>query len=258
MGQHAGLRRALELYRLNLRTEANREWLWAIRGFDDRQLLAAAEVARRNEIYDRAINTADRTVGLHDFSLRYLAPYRDVLKSHTAQLALDEAWVYGLIRQESRFIADAKSRAGASGLMQLMPGTARWVAKKLGLKDWRWSQVTEVDTNVSLGTYYLQARARHARRPAGARFGRLQRRAGPRARLAPGSRDGRRDLRRDHPVQRDARLREEGDGERDLLRAHLQPAGAVAQAAPGHGRPRGSATRERRWATRPELVTSER
>lgn len=156
MSQHAGLRRALELYRLNLRTEATTEWLWAIRGFEDQQLLAAAEVARRHEVYDRAINTAERTVGLHDFSLRYLAPYRDVLKAQATQLALDEAWVYGLIRQESRFIVDAKSRAGASGLMQLMPGTARWVAKKLGLKDWRWSQVTEVDTNLSLGTYYLR------------------------------------------------------------------------------------------------------
>ena len=156
MNQLMGIRRALELYRLNLRVEANREWLWAIRGFDDKQLLAAAEVARRYEVYDRAINTADRTVELHDFSLRYLAPYRDVLKTHAAQLALDEAWVHGLIRQESRFIADAKSRAGASGLMQLMPGTARWVAKKLGLRDWRWSHVNEVDTNVSLGTYYLK------------------------------------------------------------------------------------------------------
>ena len=156
MSQHPGLMRAVELYRLSLRTEANREWLWAIRGFDDRQLLAAAELARRHEIYDRAINTADRTVQEHDFSLRYLAPYRDVLKSRTSQLQLDEAWVYGLIRQESRFIADAKSRAGASGLMQLMPATARWVAKKIGLRDWRWSRVTDVDTNVSLGTHYLK------------------------------------------------------------------------------------------------------
>jgi soluble lytic murein transglycosylase len=156
MGQHAGLRRALELYRLNLRTEANGEWLWAIRGFGDRQLLAAAEVARRHEVYDRAINTADRTVGLHDFALRYPAPYRDVLKTHTSQLALDEAWVYGVIRQESRFIPDARSVAGASGLMQLMPDTARWVAKRIGLKNWRWSQVTDVGTNVGLGTYYLR------------------------------------------------------------------------------------------------------
>jgi peptidoglycan lytic transglycosylase len=156
IAQHAGLRRALELYRLNQRTEGTWEWLWAIRGFDDRQLLAAAEVARRHEIYDRAIGTADRTVLLHDFELRYLAPYRDVLKARAAQLALDEAWVYGVIRQESRFIPDAKSSAGASGLMQLMPGTARWVAQRLGLKNWRWSQVTEVPTNLSLGTYYLR------------------------------------------------------------------------------------------------------
>ena len=156
MSQNASLRRALELYRLNLRAEASREWLWAIRDFDDKQLLVAAEVARRYEIYDRTIATADRTVELHDFSLRYLAPYRDVLKVRTAELELDEAWVYGLIRQESRFIAEAKSHAGASGLMQLMPGTAKWVAKKLGLKDWRWSQVTDVDTNVGLGTYYLK------------------------------------------------------------------------------------------------------
>jgi soluble lytic murein transglycosylase len=156
MGQRIGLQRALALYRLNLRTEANREWSWAIRDFDDKQLLAAAELARRYEIYDRTINTADRTVALHDFSLRYPVPYRDVLKAHTDPLALDEAWVYGLIRQESRFISISKSHAGASGLMQLMPGTARWVARKLGLKDWRWSQVTDVDVNLNLGTYYLK------------------------------------------------------------------------------------------------------
>ena len=156
VGQLSGIRRALELYRLDMRIEAIREWLWTIRDFDDKQLLTAAEFARRHEIYDRAINTADRTVALHDFALRYLAPYRDVLKARVAELDLDEAWVYGLIRQESRFIADAKSRAGASGLMQLMPATAKWVAKKLGLRDWRWSQVTEVETNVNLGTYYLR------------------------------------------------------------------------------------------------------
>jgi soluble lytic murein transglycosylase len=156
MEQLPGLRRALALYRMKLRVDANREWLWAIRNFDDRQLLTAAELALRHHVYDRAINTADRTVDLHDFSLRYLAPYRDVLKTQVSQLDLDEAWVYGLIRQESRFVADVKSHAGASGLMQLMPATARWVASKLGLKDWRWSEVNNVETNVSLGTWYLR------------------------------------------------------------------------------------------------------
>ncbi|MEK6594123.1 MAG: transglycosylase SLT domain-containing protein [Pseudomonadota bacterium] len=156
MGELPGIRRALALYRLDLRLDAAREWLWAIRDFDDKQLLTAAGFALRNNIYDRAINTADKTVDLHDFNLRYLAPYRDVLKARSEELGLDEAWVYGLIRQESRFQADVKSHVGASGLMQLMPATAKWVARKLGLKDWRWSEVTEVDTNVSLGTYYLR------------------------------------------------------------------------------------------------------
>jgi len=156
IGQLPGIRRALALFNLDMRQEGIREWAWAIRGFDDRQLLSAAELALRNGIYDRAINTADKTVMLHDFNLRYLAPYRDVLKVHAGEMGLDEAWVYGLIRQESRFIAGIKSSAGASGLMQLMPGTAKWVAGKLRLKNWRWAQVTEVDTNISLGTYYLR------------------------------------------------------------------------------------------------------
>jgi soluble lytic murein transglycosylase len=150
------IRRALALYRLNLRFEGNREWLWAIGDFDDRQLLAAAEYARRNELWDRAINTAERTRSLHDFGLRYLAPYREQFRAYAIEHGLDEAWVFGLVRQESRFIADARSSAGAMGLMQLMPATARWVAGKLGLKSFRQAVVTDLDTNISLGTYYLR------------------------------------------------------------------------------------------------------
>ena len=151
-----GIQRALTLYRLNLRTEATREWAWAIRDFDDRRLLAAAEVARRNGIYDRAIHTADKTVLQHDFSLRFLAPHRDALSDLLKQQELDEAWVYGLIRQESRFITDAKSSAGAMGLMQLMPATAKWVAKKMGMQKYQKTLATEVNTNLKLGTYYLK------------------------------------------------------------------------------------------------------
>ncbi|SOD39897.1 lytic transglycosylase domain-containing protein [Nitrosovibrio sp. Nv4] len=151
-----GIKRALALYRLNLRTEATREWVWAIRDFDDQRLLAAAEVARRNGIYDRAINTAERTVKDHDFSLRFLAPHRDAMRDILKQQELDEAWVYGLIRQESRFISDARSSAGAMGLMQLMPGTAKWVSKKMGVRKYRPALVTEVNTNLKLGTYYLK------------------------------------------------------------------------------------------------------
>ena len=154
MNENPTVRRALEFYHLNLRVDATREWIWLVRNLDDKQLLTAAEVARRHELYDRTINTADKTESLHDFSLRYVAPYREVLKVRAGQMNLDEAWVYGLIRQESRFIVDARSHVGASGLMQLMPATAKWVAKKMGMR--AIADVTEIDTNVSLGTYYLK------------------------------------------------------------------------------------------------------
>ena len=156
VGNLPAIQRALVLYRLDLRFDATREWIWATRNFDDRHLLAAAELARRNAWYDRSINTADRTVQLHDFDLRYPSPYRDVMQGYTRQLALDEAWVYGLVRQESRFITQARSTVGAGGLMQVMPATAQWVAKRLGFKDHKNPVITHLDTNIELGTYYLK------------------------------------------------------------------------------------------------------
>ncbi len=151
-----GLRRALAFFRLDLRTEAVKEWNWSLRGMDDRQLLAAAQLARSHDIYDRAINTADKTRNEHDFQLRYLAPFGEQVRPAARAQALDDAWVYGLMRQESRFIVSAKSNVGASGLMQLMPATARWVARKIGLKDYNHARVNDTETNVLLGTNYMR------------------------------------------------------------------------------------------------------
>jgi soluble lytic murein transglycosylase len=151
-----GLQRAMAVLRTDLRIEGVREWVWNLRGMDDRQLLATAELARRGDLFDRAINTADRTLVQHDYSLRYLAPYRDQVELKTRELNLDSGWVYGLMRQESRFVIDARSSVGAKGLMQLMPATARWVARKIGLDDFRPHLVTQMDVNVALGTSYLK------------------------------------------------------------------------------------------------------
>jgi len=152
-----GVQRTLALYRMGLRNEALEEWRWVVRNLNDRELITAAEIARRNEMYDRAIGAADLTVNVHDFSLRYLAPYREVLQEHIQEHGLEEAWVYGLMRQESRFVSSAKSGAGAAGLMQIMPATARWVANKLGLKSYRKSLIHQLDTNLRLGTYYMKS-----------------------------------------------------------------------------------------------------
>jgi soluble lytic murein transglycosylase len=151
-----GIQRTLALYRLGLYSEALEEWRWVLRNFNDRELLTAAEIARRNKMYDRAIGAADKTVSVHDFSLRYLAPYRDALQAHIREHALEEAWVYGLMRQESRFASGAKSDVGAAGLMQIMPETARWLAGKLGLRSYRNTLIHQLDTNLRLGTYYMK------------------------------------------------------------------------------------------------------
>ena len=156
MRQNPGLVRAIELIRLGMRTEGVREWLFTVRYFDDAKLLAAAELARRAEIWDRAIMSADRTVRTHNFSLRYPLPFREVFTEYAKTYGLDVSWVLGLVRQESRFVSDARSNAGAEGLMQVMPRTARFVARKIGLRDYLHKGVTEVETNVTLGTGYMR------------------------------------------------------------------------------------------------------
>jgi soluble lytic murein transglycosylase len=150
-----GLRRAVQLFRLGWRQEAVPEWNFALRGMSDRQLLAAAELARAENIYDRVVNTSDRTEKEFDFSQRFIAPFEGRVTAKANAIALDPAWVYGLIRQESRFIMDARSHVGASGLMQLMPATAKWVAGKIGMSNFTPDSVNDFDTNTELGTNYL-------------------------------------------------------------------------------------------------------
>jgi soluble lytic murein transglycosylase len=151
-----GLKRALALIRVNMRVEGGREWNWTLRGMTDRELLAAAELAERNHVYDRAIAAADRTKNEHDYSLRYMAPFNEQVRPAAQKQSLDDAWVYGLMRQESRFITNAKSTVGASGLMQLMPATAKWVASKIGLANYSQSRVNETEVNLLLGTSYMR------------------------------------------------------------------------------------------------------
>ncbi len=152
----SAIKRALELQRLDLRWEAKAEWVWATRNFDDKQLLAAAEYAARQKWYDIAIITADNTKQIHDFSLRYPTPYRDLIRSSANSENIDEAWVYGLTRQESRFMHYAKSGVGASGLMQLMPATAKWAAKRMGLSSYSNDKIHDLSTNIGIGTYYMR------------------------------------------------------------------------------------------------------
>lgn len=152
---NAGLVNALKFYELELRFEGNREWNWQLRKMNDRQLLAAGEFARRNDVLDRMVASADRAKVELDLAQRYPTPHEDIMQTATAGIGLDKAWVYGLIRQESRFVKSARSVVGASGLMQIMPRTATYVAKKIGMSSFSLSGLNDTRTNITLGTQYL-------------------------------------------------------------------------------------------------------
>jgi soluble lytic murein transglycosylase len=155
-GARDGVQRVVRLTALDLRPEALREWQYVVRGLDDDALLLAAQFAQRSGLYDRSINSADRTQRRHDFALRYQTPYRDQIGEAARENGLDEAWVFGLTRQESRFVADIVSSAGATGLMQLMRPTAKWVAKQTGRDDFQPTQLDQPLLNAELGAYYLR------------------------------------------------------------------------------------------------------
>jgi len=152
---HPGLARALRLIELGLRNEGVREWNFSLRGMSDRELLAAAQLACEREVWDRCINTSERTRQEIDLNQRFPTPYRKELLPQAREAGLDPAYVYGLIRQESRFMTDARSHVGASGLMQVMPATARWTAKKVGLA-YKPELLTDRDFNLRIGTAYLR------------------------------------------------------------------------------------------------------
>jgi len=153
--------RGLYAIGIGLRSEGTREWNYAVAlhqsgGMTDRELLAAADFACERQVWDRCINTSERTQGVVDVEQRFPMPFHDTVIRKSNEIGLDPAYVYGLIRQESRFIMDARSGVGASGLMQVMPATARWTARKIGMTDFSPSLLNDQETNITIGTNYLK------------------------------------------------------------------------------------------------------
>jgi soluble lytic murein transglycosylase len=103
----------------------------------------------------------------HDYAMRYLMPFREHFTAAAREQSVDEALLFGLARQESRFVPDIVSSAGAVGLMQIMPATARWVAKQMGRSDYRAAQIADVGVNTQFGAFYFKYwLERLARQPA--------------------------------------------------------------------------------------------
>ncbi len=159
LNQNIHFRRAFALRDINAPASyTNREWNWAVRQaylqHDDGLLLAAAKRAHDMGWYDRAIYAADRTTSKHNDTYRYATPHRSNVTSHSYNAGIDPAWAYGLMRQESRFVTSARSHVGAGGLMQIMPNTAKLIARQMG-ETYNPAALSEMNTNIRYGTYYL-------------------------------------------------------------------------------------------------------
>ena len=151
------LRRALEFLELERRIDARREWQALVEGLDEEDLKAASWIARCRNWHGRAILTIARTPERDDLELRFPVLYRGLVESASSRRNLSPATVYAFIRQESAFMPDARSPAGALGLMQIMPRTGRMVMRSTGRKLRSRNQLLVPDLNVDLGTRYIRS-----------------------------------------------------------------------------------------------------
>ena len=155
--EHPPLIRARELLEAGQTFHAYREWKSLTAGFDKKNLQIAAYIAHQWDWYHTAIFTVARAKHYDDLQLRFPQPYDDIVLKNAKQFSLRPEYVYGVMRQESAMNSIAKSHAGASGLMQLMPATARDVAKELKLSRPNRSTLLQPRVNVQLGSKYLRS-----------------------------------------------------------------------------------------------------
>lgn len=147
---------AVTFYRVEMYFQGHREWNWAMRGVSTSQIEQLAEYARSQALMHRMINTAQR-VDDASKNLDHLfpMPHRQEFGPIASAAGVPLAWVYGVIRQESRFMPAVTSSAGAQGLMQIMPSTARWLSKKLDIPLSSRADLHDLNTNVQLGSSFL-------------------------------------------------------------------------------------------------------
>lgn len=152
--------RAFALYDAKAdRRYANREWNWgvkqALNNGDKSMVLSAAKIANEKGWLDRSIYAMEQVGGAtQDMKLSHPMPHQNSVVRYSNNANIDPAWAYGIMRQESRFNVGARSGVGASGLMQIMPSTGKFVARKLG-EPYSKSRVNNGDTNIRYGTWYM-------------------------------------------------------------------------------------------------------
>lgn len=151
-----GIARAIELYLMGIVSDARREWNNTISDFDDEELKQASVLAKEMGWHDRAIITVAKASHFDDLELRFPMAHKPIVEKQAKEQGIEAAWIYGVLRQESSFMADARSHAGALGLMQLMPRTGRLTARALKFRIRSNRDILNVSKNIRLGAAYLR------------------------------------------------------------------------------------------------------
>jgi len=148
-------RRALEFYARGEIINARREWYHAARHLSHDELLAQAKIAYDMQWYFPAIRAISQAKYWDDLDIRFPMAYRNTLVREARNRGLHSSWVFAITRQESAFMSDARSGVGATGLMQLMPATAKETSRKFGIPLASPQQLIVPDLNIQLGAAYL-------------------------------------------------------------------------------------------------------
>ncbi|MEP7041555.1 MAG: transglycosylase SLT domain-containing protein [Dokdonella sp.] len=156
LSKQADLDRAFEFRELGMLREARREWDFAMTKLDANQRRLAADLAYKRGWYDRAVfaYSADpETQRLYE--QRFPLGMEKQVRREARVAGIDPAWAYAIIRAESAWMTDAHSHADAYGLMQLLPGVAKQLAKAEKLPYSNAQDLFDPDLNVQLGTRFL-------------------------------------------------------------------------------------------------------
>ncbi len=150
------IKRAYEFFKLGSGYSARREWYHALSKMTTYQMQMAAALVTQWGWHDRAIFTMGKAGAYDNLELRFPILFDGLFDKYAKKRKIDRSWVYGLARAESAFIEDVKSPAGALGLMQVMPKTGAMTAKRIGLKGFRTSKLTQAKTNITIGSAYMK------------------------------------------------------------------------------------------------------
>ena len=150
------MRRVRELFVQGENYSARREWYAATRTFTNDQWLVAAQLADQNRWFPQAIQAMAAAKYWDDIDIRFPQAYRQSFEKQALNVDLPLSLLFAISRQESAFAADVTSPAGARGLMQLMPATAKEVAQRHNIRYKSRQQLFEPEKNINLGSRYFK------------------------------------------------------------------------------------------------------